>query len=136
MDFKKEIGRRIARCREDRVWTQTDLSRETGDLLSLKRISSYETGDRMPGPAEAVILAKALQVRPAYLLGVDDVQIPISAQEEQLIKNWRTLNEKDRMVLYRHVESLAMQNRDPAPNFKVEQAFATPRRPKALPSNK
>lgn len=126
MDYKNEIGKRIRRARIERGWKLGELERETGDLLSGKRINSYENGDRMPGPAEAVTLAKALGTRPAYLLAVEDVQLPITLQEEALIRNWRTLNERDRMELYRKVETLAMQNRDPVPDSKVERHLPTP----------
>lgn len=121
MDYKKEIGRRIRQCRTERAWTLADLAKETGDVLTLKRINAYENGDRMPGPAEAVILAKALEVRPAFLLAVDDTQIPISPQEESLIRNWRTLNERDRMAIFRNVEALSMANRDPISDITVER---------------
>ncbi len=127
MDFKEEIGRRIKEARKEKGWTLEQLSRETRDVLSFQRIGAYESGDRMPGPAEAVILAKALQVRPAYLLAVEDTQIPLSAQEEELVKNWRTLNERDRMAFFRQVEMAALQNRDPAPSQKVKATFGRPR---------
>jgi hypothetical protein len=45
----------------------------------------------MPGPQEVVPLGRALGKRPAYFLGVDDVEIPISPVEEALVKNWRGL---------------------------------------------
>lgn len=116
MDFKAEIGRRIKKTREERGWTLAQLARETDDVLTLKRINAYENGDRMPGPSEAVVLSKALKVRPSYLLAVDDTQIPILPIEEKLIRNWRTLNERDRMDVFRRVEALSLQNRDPAPD--------------------
>jgi transcriptional regulator with XRE-family HTH domain len=123
MDYKNESGERIRRARLEKGWTQEELSRRTDDVISLKRISHYEKGRRMAGPEEAVILAKALGKRTAYLMAVDDVQLPISVQEEALIKNWRTLNERDRMDLFRKVEALAMANRDPVPNQRVEETF-------------
>lgn len=73
----------------------------------------------MLGPQEAVLLAQALDVRPAYFLGVDDVQLQISAQEEILIRNWRELPGKERMEVFRHVEHLAMLNRDPVPDERL-----------------
>lgn len=121
MDYKKEIGRRIRLLRDEQHWTLDELSRRTGDVLSLKRISNYESGLRMPGPQEAVILAKAFGARPAYIMAVDDIQTPISAIEEKLVKNWRTLNERDRMDVYRHVETLSLQNRDPAADLSHYQ---------------
>lgn len=113
MDYKTECGARVKRLRLGKSLTLAELSTKTGDLLSPTRISNYETGERLLSQQEAVILAKALGTRPAYLLAVDDIQIPISTQEEALIRNWRTLAEKDRMDVYRHVQTLALQARDP-----------------------
>lgn len=112
MDFKKEVGRRIKELRELREWSLADLSRRTKDVLSRTRIQNYEGGHRMPGPADAVILAQALDTRAAYLLAVDDIQIQISQQEERLIKNWRKLPENERMSMYRQAEQLAIAYQD------------------------
>lgn len=136
MDYKKEIGRRIRAAREERKWTLDDLSRETHDVLLPKRISNYETGFRMPGPAEAATLAKALGKRTAYIMAVDDRQLPISAPEEALIRNWRTLNERDRMEIFRKVEALAMANRDPVSDAKVAQSYGPANRQKTSAKRK
>lgn len=121
MDYKKEIGRRIKESRAEKGWSLAELSRRTKDVLSDTRISNYETGERMPGPADAVILASALGKRPAYLMAVDDVQLPISEQEENLIRNWRVLPENERMSFFRKVEQLAMAFRDPVSDKRVER---------------
>lgn len=119
MDYKKEIGRRIKLAREEKGWILEDLQRKTDDVLSVSRISNYEQGTRMPGPSEAVILAKALGKRAAWIMAVDDAQLPISLLEEALIRNWRTLTERDRMEFVREIELKAMQSRDPVPDQKV-----------------
>lgn len=121
MDYKKEAGRRLRIARKDKGWTLGDLSRETGDLLDLKRIAQYEVGRRAVGPTEAAILAKTLGVRIPYIMAVDDNQLPISPQEENLIRNWRKLAEKDRMTFFRQIESSAMQSADPVTDLKVSQ---------------
>lgn len=112
MDFKKEIGERIRRARRDKDLTLDQLAQKTGDRLTLKRINAYENGDRMPGPLEAAILAKALGVRPAYIMALDDTQIPITHQEEALIRNWRKLPENARMSHYRKIEQEAVAYTD------------------------
>lgn len=130
MDYKTEIGRRIRSVRLERGWTLSELSLKTRDVLTLKRINAYENGDRMPGPAEAVILAKALGTRPAYIMAIDDIQLHISIQEEALIKNWRTLNERERMELYRKISALALASRDPVADSQVERHLPSPPRRK------
>lgn len=119
MDYKKEIGRRIRAARGE--MTLSDLAQKTGDVLTLKRINAYENGDRMPGPGEVVILAKALRVRPAYLMALEDHQLPISPQEETMIRNWRTLTERDRMAIFRKIETFSMASRDPVSDAQVER---------------
>lgn len=120
MDYKKECGARVAKLREERGWTLRELSTRTGDVLLPTRISNYETGERLLSQQEAVILAKALGTRPAFLLAVDDIQLPITQQEEALIRNWRTLPERERMEYFRKLEMLAMTYRDPVSEARVE----------------
>lgn len=103
MDHKKESGRRIRELRELKGWSLTDLSLRTKEVLSRTRIQNYESGQRMVGPSEAVILAHALSSRPAYIMAVDDTQLPISQQEEKLIRNWRALPENKRMAHFRTI---------------------------------
>lgn len=121
MDYKKEIGRRIRELREERGWTLQEMSRKTRDVLSFQRIGAYEKGDRMPGPSEAVVLAHALSCRAAYILAVDDNQLPISKQEEVLIRNWRALPENRRMSHYREIETESLQFRDPVSDQAVDK---------------
>jgi len=134
MDYKKVIGERIRRAREARNWSQVDLARETGDILSDTRIGNYETGFRMPGPYEVVILGKHLGVKPSYLMALDDSLVQFTQQEEALIKNLRSLSEKDRMTYFRKIEADAMQSRDPVPDAKASKsAGKAPRTKRKLP---
>lgn len=130
MDYKDVMGKRLRESRANKGWTQGQLSVQTGDVIGLKRISAYEKGDRMMGPSEAVILAQALGVRPAYLMAVDDTQMPITPQEENLIKNWRTLAERERMDFYRKIQTAALQSRDPVQDQTVERHIPVPEKPR------
>lgn len=125
MDYRKVVGARIRETREAKGWILEELSRRTNDVLSLKRISEYELGKRMPRQAEAVILAKALGVRAAYLMALDDTQILISPQEEVLVKNWRRLPENERMSYFRKIEQTSVAYRD-----TLESTGARPITPK------
>lgn len=128
MDYKEEIGKRIRKVRDEKGWTLAQLAQATGDRLTLKRINAYETGDRMPGPAEAVIIAKALGVRPAYLMVLEDIQIPITRQEEKMVMFWRKLPEKDRMSFYRQIEQVSHAYADtPVEDASVERALGNVR---------
>lgn len=119
------VGERIREARLEKGWDQRDLEAKTPGI-NLKRISSYETGQRMPKQSEAVILARALGKRAAWIMAVDDIQLPITQQEETLIRNWRALPERDRMEMYRKVEALALTYRDPVSDARVELHIPTP----------
>lgn len=128
MDYKEKIAKRLRTAREERGWKLRELAEATDNIVSISRLNNYEHGARMPGPAEAVLLGEALGKRPAYILGVDDVQMPISSVEEALVRNWRTLPENERMEIYRAIEVQALRYRDPIQGHIVEQH--TPRIPK------
>lgn len=66
----------------------------------------------MLGPSEAVILAKALGVRPAYLMALDDIQLIITLQEEAMVKNWRDLPGNERARFFRQIEQESMVYKD------------------------
>jgi transcriptional regulator with XRE-family HTH domain len=121
VDYKKASGQRIEALRVRRGWSLKTLAEESG--LFYKRIDHYEKGRRQIAPAEAVTLAKALGAKPAYLMALDDSEVQISPLEEALIRNWRTLSERERMEHFRKLETAAMQNRDPASPHKVDKAM-------------
>lgn len=124
MDYKKEIGRRIQESRLDKGWTLEQLAAKTGLLAN--RISNYETGYRMPKPQEIVTLAKAMGKRAAFIAALEDNQLPISGTEEKLIRNWRTLPERERMSYFRKIDQLAMTYRDPVSDRAVEMSLGKP----------
>lgn len=126
MDFKAEIGKRIRSARAAKGWTLSELAEKTGGLLSPTRISNYENGDKLPGPDTVALLARVLGRRAAYMTCMED------DLEEALLKNWHTLSEKDRMDFFRRLETIAMQSRDPAPDYKVAHFSAKGKTPKQV----
>lgn len=123
MNYKREIGKRISEAIEISGLKLREIAKMTEGLLSISKLNNYKHGTRMLGPAEAVLLGRVLGKRPAYFLGVDDVQLEISKTEEALVKNWRALNERDRMELYRKLELMAMSNRDPVQDQIVAKSM-------------
>ena len=74
MNIKEKIGQRISEVRNHRGYTLAELSEITG--YSAGRLSNWERGTRTPGPEEAITLAQALKIVPAYLLClVDDIEL-------------------------------------------------------------
>jgi transcriptional regulator with XRE-family HTH domain len=71
MNIKEKIGNRIKNERVTRKLTRKELAALT-DNLNVSRINNYERGERTPGPDEITQLAKALEVSPAFLMGLSD----------------------------------------------------------------
>lgn len=71
MDIKKKIGERILQSRKKLGLSIKALSEKTGTLAAA-RIGNWENGTRSPGPTEAMILARALNVAASYLLCLSD----------------------------------------------------------------
>jgi transcriptional regulator with XRE-family HTH domain len=118
MNFKKEIGRRLAEARDDKRWSLADLSRETSGVLSPSRISNYEQGERLPGPREILILSKALGRDPAYLMCLEGGEM--TPQERELLNSWRTLPESERMAYLRRINAVALMYRDPVADERLK----------------
>ena len=84
MDIKKRIGERIVQSRKNLRLSIKALAEKTGSLAAA-RIGNWENGTRSPGPTEAMILAKALNVAASYLLCLsDDERGEIAIQESLL----------------------------------------------------
>lgn len=126
MDYKVEIGKRIRAARELKNWSLEELSQATGGKLSKSRISNYEQGTRMPGPAEANTLASALGVDAAYLMCLQQV---FTTQAIEMLRNWMALPEKDRLAYFRRIEVLALAYREPVPDEKLSPGWTAPKKP-------
>ena len=120
VEWRRRVGLRIKEMREHRDWSLADLERKTAGRLSKSRLSNYEQGTRLPGPAEAVVLATVYGVTPAFILCLDD-DMPLDKIERQLIKDFRTLPERERMDYARRIGGLAATYRDPVPDERVAQ---------------
>ena len=77
--YALRCGDRLRKARNARGWTQSELSRRTRGRLSRSRIANYEQGLNELGIYETEILAAALQVFPAYLMGFTDRGLPLAA---------------------------------------------------------
>ncbi|WP_412755196.1 helix-turn-helix domain-containing protein [Legionella pneumophila] len=68
--MKKIIGIRITQARKANGLTIKILAEKTG--LGATRIGNWEQGTRSPGPEEALILSRELQVAASWLLCLTD----------------------------------------------------------------
>lgn len=120
MDYKIEIGRRIAAERDRCGWSLDELARRTNGFLSKSRISNYEQGTRMPGPKEISILAAALGCDAAYLMCLSQ---SFTKQELDLLRNFRALPEKDRNDYQRRISILALAYKEPLPDENLPDEY-------------
>ena len=124
MNYKEQIGKRIRAARESLNLSLEELSKRTDRKLSKSRIGNYEQGLRMPGPAEANILAAALGVDAAYLLCLQQV---FTQQAIELMRNWQALPENDRLDYFRRIQVLALAYRQPVPDEHLGPGWKAPK---------
>lgn len=74
LNIKKEIGKRILEARKAKGLTLKALGELAGGLKQT-RLTNWEQGVRTPGPEEIKLLARALDVSPAYLMCLSDEQL-------------------------------------------------------------
>ena len=124
--FAVRAGHRIKDRRVERGWTQRELSERTGHKLSPSRIANYEQGTREPGIQEAEILAQAMHVQAAYLMGISALKNPLTPIEEELIKNWRILPQNERSNYFKRLEALALAYRIPVADENLGPGWKAP----------
>jgi Zn-dependent peptidase ImmA (M78 family)/DNA-binding XRE family transcriptional regulator len=69
------IGHRLKLAREAMGFSLRDLETAIGGEVSAQAIGKYERGEMMPSSPVLLALAKALQVRPEYLLSTRDIEL-------------------------------------------------------------
>lgn len=116
--FKELVSKRIKALRKARELSQTGLWKATGELLSKSRISNYEQGTRLPGPDEAVILAKALRTSAAHVLCLDDDAPILGPEEEKLMRAYRLLPASQQDEYFDRITTLGMAFAKPIPGDK------------------
>ena len=113
--WKRRIGARLKELREGKGWSLAQLERETKGRLGKSRLGNYEQGTRLPGLDESQVLARLYKVPSAYILCLDsdDSMVLTDKLEQQLIRDYRTLPERDRADYARRIAALANVYRDP-----------------------
>ena len=119
IDYKKESGRRLASARGNKRWTLRELSEQLNGLLSPSRLSNYEQGLRKLSQREALALSRVLHVPASYLLCIDVTEEEMTPQEQELLRNFRALPERERNDYARGLEVIALAYKEPAPDPKL-----------------
>lgn len=115
---KSVRGDRIKRLREDRGWTQGQLSLHTE--IAQSYISDMERGVAANVGTEALIpLARTLETSVDYLCGLtDDPRSParkplgeLTAEEETMVRQYRAITDERARRLLRDFVASAVENR-------------------------
>ena len=98
-----EFGRRLARIREELGHNQRWLAEAAG--LSQSEISQLESGVRSPTYKTICKIAKAMNLPPAHLMGLELQEL--SDSERALVRRYRSLGESAKRECERFVEDLS-----------------------------
>lgn len=105
-DLLRALGRRVARARIERGFTQQTLAEVTG--LQPVSLSRLEVGDRALSVSTLAMIADALGIGLGHLVGIDeDLPKPVlSGQEQELLRGFQGLSEVRRDLVLRLVREL------------------------------
>lgn len=96
------LADRIKEVRLKKNLKQDDLAKAMGKTNSV--ISRWEKGENKPDADALLELAEILEVEPNWLLGWKDV--PLSLEEQDIIKKIRNLKKKDRTLAVAVIDRL------------------------------
>ena len=102
-----DLGKRIAKIREDQKLTQNELAGALG--VSQSTISQIESGDRKPSFNMLRRIAEKLSVSPAYVLGASVESL--TPDEEVHFREYRGLTKKARQELSDFMKYLQSKQR-------------------------
>ena len=77
-----EIGKRLAKVRKDKGYTQEQLSNQTG--LSVKMISAAENGHKAMRPENIIKICESLSISTDYLLCGESIRLQGLAEHNEI----------------------------------------------------
>ena len=102
----ESLGRRIAKLRKDRGFTQVELAQRLG--LTQAIVSDYERGRLRPHPGVLVRLAETLQISADELLGLRPVQKTTGVRDRRFLRRLQAISElpkRDQDALLRTIDA-------------------------------
>ena len=100
------FGKRLARIRKERGFTQIELAEQTGIIQPV--LSDYERGKLRPHPETLIRLAKALHVSADEILGLAAAarkSLPINRRFLRRLQAVDTLPKRDQEALLRTIDA-------------------------------
>ena len=101
---------RLRQARKKRGMTQAQLAKGAG--LTASAISQFESGDREPSFSSLVKLARALEITPSYLAGLEEYAL--DPEIRALYREQQELSQEDLEVLRTVAAQLKKRSRDDA----------------------
>ena len=103
------IPEKLVEIREKNGYTRKRLAEELGRPYAT--ITKYETGEREPGHAYIIEIAKKFGVTTDYILGIEKSPAPAEADTgderlDSIIENYNQLNDAGKDDLAKHAEHL------------------------------
>lgn len=101
--MKQQLFKRLQEAMNIRGFRQVDLVEKTG--LSKSKINMYVNGDHSPKHEAVYLLAKALGVQEAWLMGydvpmeADTAEVDFSEEDTNMIRKYRALDDHGRTVV-------------------------------------
>lgn len=119
MDFKKKSGLHIKEARKRKQWTLQQLADQTKSL-SASRISNYEQGIRSIDVPTAAELSTALGVSIGYILGIEDSELPLKADESALLNKYRSADKRGKDTIQSIADSQSVDPDQKASNRYIK----------------
>lgn len=111
-DDRRELGKNIRKWRKERGFSQEELAFLAN--TTAKTISTYESGNTVPGFNTLLKLAKALEVPLVKLFAYDETYLTIDDKELQyiIVEKFKNIPYKKRCLIYSIIDTIASNNFD------------------------
>ncbi len=125
MQNPKDVHVRIRELRELRGLSQNELAERAGYASGKAMISQIENGKIQISSPRLHALAKALNVTPNVLLGIDDGLEDLNSENALILSKLNQLNEEGRKMVLEYVDFISSN-----PKYTAQKEVSTPEKPK------
>ena len=125
MQNPKDVHVRIRELRELRGLSQNELAERAGYASGKAMISQIENGKIQISSPRLHALAKALNVTPNVLLGIDDGLEDPNSENALILSKLNQLNEEGRKMVLEYVDFISSN-----PKYTAQKEVSTPEEPK------
>lgn len=99
-----DILRQITKLREERAWTEYQLSEKAG--LPQSTISSWYKKQLLPSLASLEKICYAFDISMSQFLAGADEAFPLTAEQSDLLSKWATLSKEQKELLLKLIQTM------------------------------